>query len=144
MEYIHYGATAFEPGKFKPIQNWGWIKPKGGLWASPTDTENGWRDWCHMEQFRVCNDDNSFSFTLSEEARVLHLRRVADVDELPLDPSVNMAMLRAFDFEALRAQGCDAIEIHISECPALYSAMYGWDMDSILIMNPDVIVTKEA
>ena len=63
---------------------------------------------------------------------------------MPKDPSVDMAMLVAPDFEAILRQGYDAMEIHISECPSLYSAMYGWDVDSILIMNPDIVVTEEG
>lgn len=42
----------------------------------------------------------------------------------------------------------DGIELHISEettdldkYDELYFALYGWDCDSILIMNPDVVIT---
>lgn len=42
-----------------------------------------------------------------------------------------------FDFEKMLADGIDAVEIEIDE---LYYALYGWDCDSILIMNPDIVV----
>ena len=146
MEYIHYGSTAFDPSKFKPIENYGWIKPKGGFWASPVDAgENGWKEWCEREQFRECRDENSFRFTLSDFARVLHLRHVTDVRNLLKEGIQGSALdcqrgLFGPDFEGIMRQGYDAIELHITECRALYSAMYGWDVDSILIMNPDIIV----
>lgn len=50
------------------------------------------------------------------------------------------------DFEALM-KDYDAVEVHLSEdstCgydDGLYWKMYAWDCDSILIMNPDVVIT---
>ena len=44
------------------------------------------------------------------------------------------------DFEKL-ASRYDAIEVLISKDGRLYSALYGWDCDSILILNPNVIIT---
>ena len=41
------------------------------------------------------------------------------------------------NFERLLADGVDAVEVEIDK---LYYALYGWDCDSILIMNPDIIV----
>ena len=47
--YIHYGATEFDPEKGFPIENnKGWIKPKGGLWASRINATRGWKDWCEV------------------------------------------------------------------------------------------------
>ena len=49
------------------------------------------------------------------------------------------------DFELLTYE-YDAIELHLSEdnsrgdfMECLYWVLYGWDCDSILIMNPDVV-----
>lgn len=142
MKYIHYGAKAFDPARCKPIKNQRWIKPIGGFWASPVNAETGWLQWCINEQFIDYEKDNFFTFKLSDFARVLHLRCVEDVHNLPKDSSAYTMRLVAPDFEALVRQGYDAMEIHISECPSLYSAMYGWDVDSILIMNPDIVVTE--
>ena len=43
------------------------------------------------------------------------------------------------DFEKMLADGWDAIEFRLSEDSELYWALYGWDCDSILVMNPDVV-----
>ena len=43
------------------------------------------------------------------------------------------------DFEKLLSDGVDAIELFISDDRELYWSLYGWDCDSILIMNPDVV-----
>ena len=43
------------------------------------------------------------------------------------------------DFEKL-AETYDAVEVNISSDFNLYYQLYGWDCDSIVIMNPDIIV----
>ena len=43
------------------------------------------------------------------------------------------------DFEKLVSDGVDAIEFFISDDNKLYWDLYGWDCDSILIMNPNII-----
>ena len=42
------------------------------------------------------------------------------------------------DFEAI-ALKYDAIEVNISNDWKLYDALYGWDCDSILVMNKKII-----
>ena len=47
IKYIHYGSNSFDPIKFHPIKNVPfYTKPEGGLWASRTNTDFGWKDWC--------------------------------------------------------------------------------------------------
>ena len=147
-KYIHYGHKKFERFIFCSIQNREWCtKPHGGLWASPVDAKFGWSGWCAREEFRECNEDNSFTFTLREGANVLHIRSIKDLDDLPQIDDAFPTWCE-LDFEKLLESGVDAIELHLSEedvsnltvCEGLYWSLYGWDCDSILIMNPDVIV----
>ena len=142
MRYIHYGCTSFDKSKFQEIKNEPYFcKPKGGLWASPVDAEYGWRDWCEAENFRECSKDNSFSFALKGNAKVYHIRSVSDVKAMP---QVNTGITTFYipDFEKMLADGWDAIELHMSECGALYWALYGWDCDCILVLNPDIVEVK--
>ena len=44
------------------------------------------------------------------------------------------------DFESLALTGVDAIEVFISEDIELYDKLLGWDVNSILIMNPNILV----
>lgn len=49
--YIHYGSSTFY--KFPPVKNELYFdKPIGGLWASPIDTQYGWKYWCKVNHFR--------------------------------------------------------------------------------------------
>lgn len=45
--------------------------------------------------------------------------------------------MREFDWEKL-AKMADAGEVRIRH---LHKALYGWDCDSIVVLNPDVVVT---
>lgn len=140
--YIHYGHKHFDETRFEPIQNRiCFNKPSGGLWASPTNAERGWRDWCEDNDFRECNDMNAFKFTLSPTAKVFHIHTCEQAKMLKQNkdnPIVNPRWVY-IDFEEAIKQ-YDAIELHLSDNFELYWLLYGWDCDSIIIMNPDIVV----
>jgi len=147
-EYIHYGSTKFVPHLFEPIRNHKVAtKPKGGLWASPVGCGFGWKEWCEREHFVGCHEENSFTFTLSEDANILYINSVDDLNSLPKAKTLIPTELTwtNLDFEKLYENGVDAIQVNMSEevCTdisnGLYFRLYGWDCDSILVMNKDVI-----
>lgn len=140
-KYIHYGAKEFDPNKVKEVKNrMMFTKPVGGFWASPTDAKYGWKEWNNSNEFKECDEDNSITFTLTDNARILVIKSVDDLKNLPVnDPlGLNFTDTVYLDFEAL-AKEYDAIEVYISEDSRLYDALYGWDCDSILIMNKDIV-----
>ena len=140
--YIHYGHDEFRIPD--PIKNRECLftKPKGGLWASRKDDEDGWKTWCEREEFRLETFDSSFEFTLKDSANVLVL---SDLDQLDILPKLNPwdepydkseFSTCYLDFVKL-AQKYDAIEL-VDICK-FYWALYGWDCNSILIMNPGIV-----
>lgn len=138
--YVHYGHKQFLRQRFNEIRNAGFVKPHGGLWGSDVKAEYGWKQWCETEMTRLCHEENAFFFELAAGAKVLHIRKQEDLERLPRDrPEFCMLSTAYLDFEALKDSGIDAIELHLSEDHRLYWRMYGWDCDSILIMNPDVV-----
>lgn len=152
-KYIHMGNDRFYKNRFMPIKNRPmFTKPSGGLWASPVDAEFGWRDWCERENFSKSDMRKSFTFSLSDEARVIHLYSVVDLvslpDQEPPKGLEDLSLGKCIDFEKMVNDGYDAIELHLSEekldginyLEGLYWKLYGWDCDSILIMNPEVVV----
>lgn len=148
-EYIHYGDSHFKKELWKPIKNEPFRnKPLGGLWASAVDAKWGWRDWSECEHFNVERLEKSFCFTLSENANVLHVYSKTDLENVPMQISLSKLMVFP-DFEEMIKQGYDAVELHLSEDKAtnefdsLYWSLNGWDCDSILIFNPDIIIEKE-
>lgn len=146
-EYIHYGHSSFDRNLFCGIKNREMgAKPWGGLWASPVDAKNGWSDWCIGEHFRLNQLKENFNFTLSDKAKVLHLYDVEQLIDLP-QQKMRFVTWTCLDFEQLLADGWDAIELHLSDennsdgfMDGLYWELYGWDCDSILIMNPDIVI----
>jgi len=144
--YIHYGAEAFYLDRFKKVNNADYFsKPYGGFWASPVDAENGWKTWCENESFEPRGGlSKHFCFELAKDAKVYHIRKADDIYELPLITYSLFSDTLYIDFEKA-SKSWDAIEVHISDDPAtdytksLYWLLYGWDCDSILIMNPDII-----
>ena len=139
--YIHYGHKQFLKSKFKEIRNQCFVKPEGGLWASDVNAEYGWKKWCENENFRECSEDNAFYFELAAGEKILHIRKVEDLKDLPKTQIPGLARMTTnfLDFEAIKESGIDAIELHLSEDYRLYWELYGWDCDSILIMNPDIV-----
>lgn len=152
-QYIHYGSSKFRP--ITPIQNQPMMsKPLGGFWASPVNARRGWEDWCRGEEFFLDSLKKSFTFTLTDDAKILHIYSVKQLEELPKAPALfGMEGLRTWvclDFEKLQ-QEYDGIELHLSEekfesgewMSGLYFQLYGWDCDSILIFHDDVVVVDE-
>lgn len=143
MIYIHYGAVQYNPELFKPISNRPFsVKPHGGLWASSIDAKFGWKDWCEAENFRECLEQNSFRFRLRDDANIIKINSKDDCSELPIvpvSPSYSGLNWLLIDFEQLVKDGVDVIQVNMSNDDRLYWALYGWDCDSILVMNKDVI-----
>ena len=139
--YVHYGHKKFYKEMCGPIENIQlFTKPRGGFWASRIDAEFGWKDWCIDQEFRDIDENDAFRFRLKDDAKVLYINNINILSTLPMAqntlslPGINIFL----DFEKLSKE-YDAIEVNISECRDLYYSLYGWDCDSILIMNPDII-----
>ena len=142
-KYIHYGSKEFLTSRFNPIKNrLNFAKPSGGLWASPINSPFGWRDWCECESFREYEDDDCFVFSLKDSAKILKIKSKEDFQNLP---SINPMLLEhgaigiPFNFEEISKE-YDTIEIIFSENPSLHYYFYGWDCDTLLVMNPKIIV----
>lgn len=143
MEYIHYGDKIFNRNKFSKIKNINFVKPEGGLWASRIDSKYGWIDWVKDNNFRTdeYRNDNYFKFKLNDKAKILIIDSVDILKKLPINRNIPYPIIASWvnlDFEEL-SKKYDAIEVLISKDERLYWELYGWDCDSILIMNEDVI-----
>lgn len=145
--YIHYGSPELE--KVDPIRNSSYLpKPVGGLWASRKDDLRGWKRWCICEEFHLDKLNISFEFVLKDNARVLEL---SDADQLDDLPKINRSdrpydkndqwSICYLDFEKLSKE-YDAVEV--VDIGHFYWPLYGWDCNSIVIMNPDIVEIKNA
>lgn len=148
--YIHYGATEFKPELFKPVMNGSaFNKPKWdtGFWASPVNGY-GWKQWNDSEHFATCDADNSFTFKLKPNSKVYVIDSNEAVENLlkhyprpnPYAKdntifSTDYYMNHLIDFEKL-SKDYDALLLYIKYGGRIF---WGWDVDSLLIFNPDCI-----
>ena len=135
--YIHYGDRHFDPNKFKPIENTFTNKPIGGLWASDVNAKYGWKEWNKSSGLRKCSEEPYFKLTLDKKAKVLNVHKYKDVKFAVKEFLVNQIMI--LDFKKIMKRGYDAMEVFISDSESLYWNLYGYDCDSIIIFNKDII-----
>lgn len=145
--YVHSGSKTFDKYIFHKISNREhWVKPMGGLWGSPLNSAYGWKQWCEDNNFnhtigfdKYGDKNNEFLFRLKPNARLLYIDNSAQLLDLPtIDDELMSKTYTLLDFEKLEKE-YDAIEVSISSDQQLYYDLYGWDVDSILVMNPDSI-----
>ena len=146
--YVHYG-TPFDMSKWEPINNHH-TKPSGGFWLSPENANRGWEYFCIAEDNPELLRGEKYFFSLRDDARVLHIHSVSQIKYLPLvDGWEGIRGWKYFlDFESL-AKIYDAIEVHFDnldwcgtspEDTVLGDALDMWDCDSIVVMNPSVLI----
>ena len=142
MELISYGlGDKFEKEKFIPIRNADFLKPKGGLWASPVDSEYGWCDWCKEEDFGNLETNFQFEF----DGNILVIDSLPDLKEiLWLDYKSYFPLP---DFETILAIGYDGIFLtEKGQRDTRFSkpSLYEWDCECVLIMNCNKINLKRG
>ena len=139
--YIHYGSDTFKPELIhgphnNPFRN----KPQNAFWASPEDSDHGWKAWCEGEDFHTDRLDKSFRFKLKDGAKIFYVDSMEKERFLPrLKTDCGYINIKSYDFDFLKHQGYDAVEVSLTDCWQLYDGMYGWDCDSIAILNPDIV-----
>ena len=152
--YRHYGSDKFEKDKFKLIMNREYSnKPFGGLWSSPlNDVDVSWKEWCEIENLNTSRLEKYFDFTLKDNAKVLTIKNGKDLEKLPRRKILNKKYLKTnfnwnfdIDFEKL-AKKYDAIMVYLNRdekledfTDGLYYKMYGWDCNTLLVLNPNAI-----
>lgn len=154
--YVHYGDATFVREKFESIENKDFSnKPDGGLWASSCGAENSWCTWCEENDFKRSNTDKYFYFYIADTANVLRIESLKDCEALTLRPVGYMheeyidSNYKVIDYRACMERGIDAIEYKYDiasqseDFEEIDTIMWGWDCDSILILNPDIIVLPE-
>lgn len=120
----------------------------------------GWREWCEDNDFQLKRLDTFFRFRLKPNAHLLLLSSPEDLISLPKirhnapwqpkqpssigdKPSLEeiMEALKPnwcfLDFEKLRDEGIDAVELQNSY--QFSDSLATWDCDSMVVLNGDVV-----
>lgn len=146
-EFITYGKH-IDPAKFiKPHQGrCRWMnKPDGGLWASPVDSEWGWRDWCEAENF-PCNTQVWTKFKFKESARIMEILDLGLLHHYIRKYPAKVDILGhvCFDWDSI-IKDYDAVylsdngnrECHLPMIPG--PDLNAWDCESVMVLNLDII-----
>lgn len=165
--YVHYGATKLDTQRVLASHNRQFhlgSKPDYGLWASPVEAAYGWKDWCKDNDFRECDENNAFYFELEKNAKVLEIRDEIDIKPYYEDNCMSSmfklsiynggdeisqpfrtSVIGAIDYAKIVNDGYDAVELFQSQNWHLHDTVFNsWDCDSIVILNPYIIVVKEG
>ena len=108
-----------------------------------------------LEDVRIDKrSDVHFNFTLRDDATICTIDNINDfqkIEEFVLNKD-KLKYLHAgsimlwtiyLDFEAMVRHGIDAVELDLTKNYSdLHYALYDWDVNSILIMNKDIIIPK--
>ena len=136
--YIHYGSSNFDKKRIniitsRPLPN----KPSFGLWASPIDsTYRSWEEWCRDEEYELDKLEEYFTFTLTNDAKILEIREPSDIKRYEIEREFEP--IKTIDYDSIIADGYDGVELYMNN--ELYWYLYGWDCDSIVIFNPNVVI----
>lgn len=131
------------------------FKPTHCLWSSPLDSNLNWKDWCIEEEFWLDSLNEYFDFTLKDSANIYKINSIEDLRNLigrfpgqRIDPSFTFIYkpfnsteqeLTHFPDFRLMSHQYDGLEVNISKDYSLYYWMYGYDVDSLVVWNPDVV-----
>lgn len=155
--YRHYGHSKFDKSLFCPISNREFSnKPYGGLWSCPTkDVDIDWKTWSEGNDFSLDRLKEHFDFKIKDSAKILEIKDIKDLDKLPRIRNERIRTLLEFDrmnsdidFEEL-AKDYDGIMVWMYRSTdisyetklfdGMYYRLYGWDVDTLVVFNPDII-----
>lgn len=153
MIFVAFGTDKFDMSKVRPVDTDGIYtllrnKPSGGVWASPIVSKNGWADWCNANDFRLKTLSKHFLFSLKPNAKIYV---IDDLDDLKrISTTINYQLQqKTINFKLLVNNGYDGIFVTDNAASELryvergYAGLDTWDVESICIFNPDVIVPIE-
>ena len=143
---IHYGANKYMPEKFSPIKNRNHQKPVHGtgLWTSPMDSNTDWRDYIRDDGWEERHESVKIFFVvcLYADAKIFVIDSEDDLQKAPLIDYKGYEPRKNIDFEAA-AKKYDAIWLtekgQIDTRHAYPVKLFGWDIESVLILNPNCI-----
>lgn len=116
-----------------------------GLWASPVDSEWGWRNFCMDNGWNLDRLTNRFLFRLSPDSKIYVVDDVEDLDAVSTF-GMNGYGWKTIDFHRLVDEGFDGIYatkkgVRIEDdAETRLRGLDLWDVESVCVFNKDVII----
>ncbi|MDD5513415.1 MAG: hypothetical protein PHD09_06580 [Candidatus Omnitrophica bacterium] len=149
MKVVHYTKPYFNLHPIQITNGDGktglFIKPNGGLWCSPFESVNGWVDWCRSESFRDIDSQQRVIL----EVDTTHFVTIDNAEDMECKlPWFQIHdMFWAIDFEKMVEQGIEGIHLTVKgQAKTRWTNpknLYGWDCETVLIMNEKCINSVE-
>lgn len=122
-------------------------KPIGSLWVSPCDAIYNWHRWCDHNQYPL--GYYRYCITL-DTTNIITISDLADCEALPqvtIDETYHLKWFIA-DYPALQKMGIDAVwltndGLDLYSQQTYVSVFYGWDCESIAILNARCVTQVE-
>jgi hypothetical protein len=132
MKFVHYGTNNIDLSLILPITNrdtrHGTDKPAGGFWACPSDIRYGWAELLE-ERDMLDRLEKRVEFTIVSTAKVYTIATEDDLQALPQTATGRI------DWEYI-ARIYDAVYFTEDMTTSnMDSPLYGWDVESIVILN---------
>lgn len=150
IKFLTIGIKSIDKDKFIEPKNNNFVKPTGGLWASPYTPGNmcisPWYEWCSYEMPHWI-ENHGVVFELKDNAKVLVINSKEDLkktfEKYKYDSDI--AIFQILDFEKI-AQDYDCIYLTArGEMVTRFShdyTLYGWDVESLLVLNIDCVINS--
>ena len=150
--YTRIGVKELTREKFRSIKpdDYKWLKPMGGLWFCEYTPErkfiSQWQEWCIGEMFNHYNVVNdAVVFSISQDARIYVIDTAEDFFDLKKrysnDP-IHDRYSCHLDWYAISLD-YDVVYVSAKGIKANYYNMNGWDVESGVILNFDVIENQK-
>lgn len=150
--YLTIGVESIRKSNWVNIQNRGYMnKPFGGLWACPIRLDGefitAWQEWCSNEMPHWLKDFG-VKFSLKDNARIYTIDSYDDLaalyDKYKQESTVYYPK-PLLDFEAI---SLDFDAIYLTEYGEMVTRfsevdLYGWDVETLLVLNFDAIDRQE-
>lgn len=165
LRFVYYGSEPLDIGKIQPIKNakpgQPVVKPRNGSWAAPITQEFGDEEWPLFRYDELLGEVisgekwllNKFQFKSTYEidpnSKILIIDNDQMVEKLPLYKDEKLSEMMEedkyhIDFEKL-ATMYDGMYVRPEALTsALDDLFYGWDVNSLVVFNKDIIKNLES
>jgi len=164
VKVVHFSEEkGFQLHPIEIKNNWGRLgKPSGGLWASPSSSQDSWEQWCHEESYGNIGSQTRVEMEV-DTTNFITIDSAADLEKLPVlkirlgkETTGPKMTIESIDFEQMVADGIDGVYLtdrgqwdtrfaflrgveH-----SLPLSLYGWDCECLLIMNEGCIKSYQV
>lgn len=137
---ITYGITHFDKRKFYGACASANNKPDGGFWTAPAGRIYGWYKWCVENEFKIEDLKQRAHMWVTGHGLVINGR-------VDFEHYVNCGYISynvygdlTLDWTTIRHRGeYDFVWVTERALDECYNEFYGWDVESIVVLNPKCV-----